>query len=225
MGDAVRFLRHLQPPTYVIRMELDRFSPYFNDSAAYGIRNIRPHDSFLRLYPSAAIDHLRLSYRFAFDHDDQHDAALKRAVEWCREQLRSWRQSFQPDRLAYAKRDGVVYILDRRHPAAVVATLRREQAAIFEHCDEHHSFDGICRRFPELPPVRIRECLDALVAREWMYRDRRDRFISLPIERSFVLRAVKPASTAGASTNPQVAPRRLPSDPPPTDRAPIVTSV
>jgi ribosomal peptide maturation radical SAM protein 1 len=223
MADAVRFLRHLQPPTYVTAIALDRFSPYFNNPAAYGIRNVRPPEWFRRVFPSAAIDHHRLSYHFAFDHDDYQNATLRQAVDRCREQLLGWRRSFQPDRLAYAKHDGIVYILDRRRPTAGIGTLRRAQAAIFEYCDEHHSFDGICRRFPTLPPERVRECLDALVAREWMYRDRRDHFIALPIERPFVLRAVKAAVVRASADLPAEA-RPVPGDTP-ADRAPIVTSV
>ena len=35
---TIRMVRHLHPPVYVIPIALDRFSPYFNDPQAYGIK-------------------------------------------------------------------------------------------------------------------------------------------------------------------------------------------
>jgi len=44
-------LRHRPPPTDVCRISIDRFSPYFFAPARYGIRSVRPMDSYAAILP------------------------------------------------------------------------------------------------------------------------------------------------------------------------------
>lgn len=183
MRETVGFVRHLAPPVYLSAVALDRFSPYFNDPGAYGIRNVRAHESYRRLFPDSQIDHDRLAYRFSFDHDDRADPELQESIRQCLDELKQWRSGFRPDTLVYVKENTMIRVFDRRHSALAVGVLREAQAAIFEYCDEYHSFQQICSEFSHLDPSKIHGFLDLLVNRKWMYRDRRDRFISLPIHR------------------------------------------
>jgi ribosomal peptide maturation radical SAM protein 1 len=61
-------LRHLQPPTDVCRLSIDRFSPYFDRPASYGIRALHPMDSYFSVLPPGA-DVPRISYHFVGDYD------------------------------------------------------------------------------------------------------------------------------------------------------------
>jgi hypothetical protein len=183
MLKTIRVLRHLHPPVYVIPMALDRFSPYFNDPQAYGIKNVRAHESYKRLFPAEHINHERLAYKFSFDHDDKSDVGLQKAIDACLDELKKWRQDFQPDRLVYMKEHDTIRILDRRTSAPIVVTLKGAQATICECCDEYRSLSGICAMFPNFEPEKIRRFLQLLIDREWIYRDQRERYLFLPVYR------------------------------------------
>lgn len=183
MLDMIRFLRHLPPPLYVIPISLDRFSPYFRDPQAHGMRRVRAHESYRRLFPSPHIDHDRLAYKFSFDHDDHAAPRLQGAIARCVDALLAWRCEFRPDTLVFwHERDNII-IRDSRPGKETVGTLRGAQAAIFSNCDEYRSANIVREAFPQLPPMKISKFLDELVDREWMYRDRRGRYITLPVHR------------------------------------------
>jgi ribosomal peptide maturation radical SAM protein 1 len=66
-------LYHLVPPQAAGRVRADRFSPYFEDPAAYGIARLRPNRSFPFVYPFPDESLTRLAYYFEFDHADGRD--------------------------------------------------------------------------------------------------------------------------------------------------------
>lgn len=64
----IPYLRHLQPPSDLCRLSIDRFSPYFDRPAQYGIRSARPMDSYFAVLPDGA-DIPRIAYHFLGDYD------------------------------------------------------------------------------------------------------------------------------------------------------------
>jgi len=46
---------HFHPPTMVQTMRLNRFSPYFEYPAKYGIRNIQPRPAYREILPEDAV--------------------------------------------------------------------------------------------------------------------------------------------------------------------------
>ncbi|HZO12103.1 MAG TPA: RiPP maturation radical SAM C-methyltransferase, partial [Polyangiaceae bacterium] len=63
----VQLMGHLQPPTGLIHLGIDRFSPYFDRAARYGIRNVRAHPIYARAFPgSVELD--KIAYRFVGDY-------------------------------------------------------------------------------------------------------------------------------------------------------------
>ena len=194
MAEMVDFLRHLAPPRYVTPVILDRFSPYYQQPEKYGIRNVRPQESYKNIYPFG-VDIRQIAYRFTYDHDDHHDAALKASVERCLAKMRHWRDHYVPDTLTYDVGDGVVYVRDRRGAKTTITPLRGMQAEVFLECDHHRSFPELQRRYPDIPADALRGFLDLLVARKWMWRDQRDRFIALPIRRTLSETAARATAT------------------------------
>lgn len=182
MTGAVPFIAHLLPPSYIVPMVLERFSPYFNQPSRHGIENVRPGPSYAVAFPGPAIDRARLAYMFSYDHAMQHDAALQASMQRCLEALRQWRTRFVPDTLIYDERDGDVCVVDRRGPKTTATWLRGPQAEIFLACDEMRSFGHLRDAFA-VGAERLRAFLDLLVARRWMFRDGRDRYLTLPVRR------------------------------------------
>lgn len=62
----IPMISHLQPPTGLGTLSIDRFSPYFENAAEYGITNLRPHSSYSDAFPH--FDGLdQLAYHFVGD--------------------------------------------------------------------------------------------------------------------------------------------------------------
>jgi len=59
----VSMLTHLQPPTGIYTLNFDRFSPYFEQAAEYGIHNLRPADSYFEAFPTSE-NVAELAYHF-----------------------------------------------------------------------------------------------------------------------------------------------------------------
>jgi ribosomal peptide maturation radical SAM protein 1 len=61
-------LRHLAPPTDLCRLSVDRFSPYFFASERYGIRSLRPMESYYSVLPEGA-EVEKVAYHFLGEYD------------------------------------------------------------------------------------------------------------------------------------------------------------
>ena len=79
---------HLDPPQACGRVRLDRFSPYHEDPAAFGMENIRPKAPLSHIYPFPREDVMEIAYYFDFDYPDGRSAnalagrALEVAHAW-----------------------------------------------------------------------------------------------------------------------------------------------
>jgi ribosomal peptide maturation radical SAM protein 1 len=68
MARLLPLLAHLAPPFWFIPIRVDRFSPYFDDPAAFGIAPARPYPAYAYVYPGLDPDAIgNLAYYFAID--------------------------------------------------------------------------------------------------------------------------------------------------------------
>jgi ribosomal peptide maturation radical SAM protein 1 len=128
-------LRHLPPPVSIVHISIDRFSPYFEESEAHGISNVRPHPVYEDVFPPHA-DHRRLAYRFVGDYESGAYARLGVVAAIAREQAAwwaAWRAPGARPPVLRAMQVGEHYVVrdTRGLPGAeeVVALDRREAAA------------------------------------------------------------------------------------------------
>ena len=63
----IPLIHHLSPPTGVYRVSIDRFSPYFNHPAAYGISHLEPEPGYAWAFPPSA-DLRSLAYHFTGEY-------------------------------------------------------------------------------------------------------------------------------------------------------------
>ncbi|MBB6252852.1 RiPP maturation radical SAM C-methyltransferase [Nitrospirillum iridis] len=126
---------HLHPPGGFNRVRADRFSPYFNTPAAFGV-TIRPVPGYSQIYPHAADSVARLAYHFDMI-PDRPDAALEAAHAALAAQLDIWRAADATLTLTSAA-DGTALVEDGR---AVDGAPRRHAldacaAAVLDACME-----------------------------------------------------------------------------------------
>jgi ribosomal peptide maturation radical SAM protein 1 len=117
--DLVRRLRHLQPPSGLCALSIDRFSPYFFAKERYGIRSITPMPSYFSVLPDEA-DVTNIAYHFVGDYDSVRNANPAIVMELQKE-IDTWKKIWetaedrQPPMLAAVRFEADRYmILDSR---------------------------------------------------------------------------------------------------------------
>jgi ribosomal peptide maturation radical SAM protein 1 len=117
MRSTVRKLVHLEPPRGVCEIEYDRFSPYHQDPASFGLR-LKPKSGYQILYPFSDEIIARLVYFFERD-----DAPRFPYVKRLKQEVRRWQRLWQRNHrlppeegasLTWTEQNGDVVIEDRR---------------------------------------------------------------------------------------------------------------
>ncbi|WP_049974321.1 RiPP maturation radical SAM C-methyltransferase [Azospirillum sp. B4] len=124
---------HLHPPGGFNRVRADRFSPYFNTPAAFGV-TIRPVPGYGQIYPHDADSVARLAYHFDMT-PDRPDAALEAAHAVLAAQLDVWRKGQATLTLTPAA-DGTAAVEDGRADPPRRHVLDACAAAVLDACME-----------------------------------------------------------------------------------------
>lgn len=134
----------LDPPTAYGPIRLDRFSPFHEDPAAFGMVNVRPMEPYRHLYPVPPESLARIAYYFEFDYEDGREAASVAgpAVEFVRSWMADGRRG---DLWVFPDGDGGVVVDDRRPGSAGTTRLSGWRAAVFEACDRAQPLADVAR--------------------------------------------------------------------------------
>jgi ribosomal peptide maturation radical SAM protein 1 len=92
-------ITHLSPPSGACHLSIDRFSPYFDHALDYDVRNLRPMDAYLSIFPHS-VDTSKIAYHFVADYDcaTRRDPTIAARIK---ELIASWRAMWsQSDRKA-----------------------------------------------------------------------------------------------------------------------------
>jgi ribosomal peptide maturation radical SAM protein 1 len=139
MATLLPLLTHLEPPQACGPIRLCRFSPYFNQPEAFGLRRVRADSYYRYVFPLPEPDLNRLAYYFEFEWPNspapsEYTHGLQRAV-------RRWKTSTgvspkDRPRLDLREKGGRVSIIDTRPCAVRRAHLLAGLAAeIYLLCD------------------------------------------------------------------------------------------
>ena len=88
-------VHHLQPPSGLSHLSIDRFSPYFSDPAEFGVRNIKPLRGFYDFLPKGANIELIACYFTAEYRCGAHDHVDLIRRLW--QEVRRWRAAWKQD--------------------------------------------------------------------------------------------------------------------------------
>ena len=92
MLSLLPMLRHLQPPSGVFPVSLDRFSPYFLRAQEFGITDIRPPSCYQDTLPSSA-DAGKVTFRF--DAEFESESRQSPEIPWLLQyEVDHWRQAW-----------------------------------------------------------------------------------------------------------------------------------
>jgi ribosomal peptide maturation radical SAM protein 1 len=128
-------LSHLMPPVYCVPVCVERFSPYFNFPADFGIRNLRADSLYRYVYPFDDSVLYNLAYSFECDFDgkeaiDSWSAGIKSLVS-------RWKDSHAQSRLEVVSRTPDTMVVSDTRSNAVHPLYRfgAREAAVIEACD------------------------------------------------------------------------------------------
>jgi ribosomal peptide maturation radical SAM protein 1 len=151
MKRNVRKLVHLQPPQGLLEIEYDRFSPYHQDPASYGLR-LKPKSEYRLLYPfkDEVISHLV----YFFEREDAPQFPYVKRLE---REVRRWQRVAQRAArkrpgLTWTLQDGEILIDDRR-PGFPKRRyhLRNHAVEVFHALDRPTTMQAVASAARELP--------------------------------------------------------------------------
>ncbi|MCK6625841.1 MAG: RiPP maturation radical SAM C-methyltransferase [Anaerolineae bacterium] len=88
-------LRHLQPPNRVLHLLIDRFSPYFDHPADYGITAIQPFSGYAQFLPDG-VDPAQVAYHFVADYPCEAHQHPELMAE-IQAEVDAWRAAWQAE--------------------------------------------------------------------------------------------------------------------------------
>lgn len=133
-AELIPLLYHLQPPEGGGRIWLERFSPYFTESA-FPLSNVQPKSIYRHIYPSQ-LDYSKIAYFFDYE---AADVASEQAYDTLRAATLAWRQKWangKPPSLIYQRLPGKVSIIDRRSDQPQRAILKGWRGEVYEACTD-----------------------------------------------------------------------------------------
>jgi ribosomal peptide maturation radical SAM protein 1 len=107
--EVLKSIQHLQPPTSCSRIWLERFSPYYNEQSKFGVRNLRPTQSYSYVYPSH-VDLPKLAYFFDYEMDNTAAPVCHRPTEAL---VAEWRRAWSTEQrqtLTYRRTEDNLFI-------------------------------------------------------------------------------------------------------------------
>jgi ribosomal peptide maturation radical SAM protein 1 len=139
-------LSHLTPPINFIPVALERFSPYFNFAADFGIRNVHAHSSYRHVYPFDESALYNIAYFFDFEFDgqekmDEWSAPLKLLIE-------QWQYVHAQSRLEVVARtpDSMVVSDTRSNRVQPFYYFGTREMAVIDGCDRAQTLPQIIKQ-------------------------------------------------------------------------------
>ena len=153
MAQLMRNLFHLPPPTGASRFSLHRFSPYFEDPAAFGIEPSGADSLWQHVFPvdQAELDALVYYHRYRIDRVVEPDIYTRPAIE----AIAEWKKA--SDRKAQLAigglHDGFASIVDTRRSATpVFHSLDASEYSLYRQLDQAMMARDVEPKFAEHHP-------------------------------------------------------------------------
>jgi len=189
--ETAALISHLHPPLSVLRIILQRFSPYHFDAERFGIKNIRPGALYEFIYPKTKVDLDKLAFYFDYSVDGMTDNP-ESYIKPVRDFAARWQAAFANSKIRFTCRRGAGFLeLNDNRPLKPDAKIGNPRKTIlkgltmdvFLFCDSIQSIRAVTRyvaeRSKELQPEQVAErIVNDLVSRKLMMREK-DRCLSL----------------------------------------------
>jgi ribosomal peptide maturation radical SAM protein 1 len=175
-------LHHLPPPQQVTFLQLDRFSPYFDDAARYRIHSVEPEPVYRIIYPDPSIDLRRLAYRFKFASPEQEDRPLRKAWTRLVHAVAEWRSDHERRGLWWRDEGQRLTVIEECRGERTAHALSGSARQLFRLLSRRHSAQALCDKMPGVAPSALLACLERWSRRGWIFRFRAGSYLGLAVE-------------------------------------------
>jgi ribosomal peptide maturation radical SAM protein 1 len=177
MAQRLPSLTHLAPPMQLVRLVLDRFSPYHERPAEFGLEVIGPLSYHRFIYPADEQTLSDLAYSFEYRYSDGRDPEVY--VEPLRPVIDGWQAGREQGyrSLSYRRGPGFLIIGDRRpNLEAADYTLEDREARIYLACEDGATplevYEVVrAAGIRDVTLEEVREFLDELLESRLVYED------------------------------------------------------
>ena len=141
MAEWIPLISHLEPPAYCGPFHLDRFSPYFEQPAQFGIRNVKPWPAYQYIFPFEEQSIVNLAAFFTYD-SEKLDYAARFA-----EEVHKWEDASQKSNLISTARGDSLLIWDfRKAEQSKLVILCGLSKLLYEVCDSVHTLKEVVKK-------------------------------------------------------------------------------
>lgn len=189
-----RLLSHLRPPSFLVPVEFERFSPYFFDAEKFGLQ-LKPRAHYEFIFPHQRVNLEKIAYFFEGTWKDQI-AAPTDYIGPVKEAFESWTRLRETGKIFcyYEKGPGYLVIHDNRPrmlngpTEARQLNLNEPYSSIYLFCDENRSLRAVHEMLKKvmggnLSEDTVRTWLNQLVAQDLMFSEG-DRYLSLAVRKA-----------------------------------------
>ena len=143
MSKLISSLTHLEPPD-IVRLAVERFSPYHETPAHFGLALCGPQQHYDFIYRLEGIDLHKLAYSFEYAYVDDQDPEIYAAT--LKTAITNWKSQYRPGSLTYRRGPAFCLITDRR-PTTEQCDFRlhETESQIYFACDSGASPETIWR--------------------------------------------------------------------------------
>ncbi len=192
--DLIPSMCHLQPPTSVGDLWLERFSPYFRFPEQSGLRITGPGAPYEYVYDPQRVDLKKIAYDFEYELIDNHvDPSLKEELTRTAGEWKRRYESQDKPFLVYTKAPDFVTIFDGRGAQPFSRRYNWPHAGIIDVCNESPKYvdqlrDTMLMRKDgaTYTPETIDEALCELIQARIVYEEKSRYFtLALPANQTF----------------------------------------
>jgi ribosomal peptide maturation radical SAM protein 1 len=177
MADTMQSLTHLQPPAAASSLVIERFSPYHQDPARFGLIKVKPTPYYKYVYPTDEKTLNDIAYDFTHEYEDGSDPS--KHVEIIQPIIELWQDGYRrgANSLTYKRGPGFLTICDRRsNLEASDYHLADTEAHIYLLCDAGATPLGIWNALAAteqagLTLQQVIDFLESLVVARLVYKE------------------------------------------------------
>jgi ribosomal peptide maturation radical SAM protein 1 len=167
-------LYHLEPPAYV-KLELQRFSPYWQNPELYNIEIKGAYESYRLLHRGTSNQMEKICYEFEYGISRPTD--LKQASEELNEAISKWqevRRAYKPILNGVRRTDGGMDIVDSRSGITQKYSLCPARSELLNKCDSGMSIANLTKTNSSLDDIQYLKKINILEEID-------NKLISLPV--------------------------------------------
>lgn len=188
-------ISHFNPPGSIVKITLDRFSPYFNAPEKYGLKNVKANILYEYIYPDKRINLDDIAYTFEYEYEDS-GRGIELYEKMLADMVMKWAKVFYTNRskCEYTVAGNDMEITDSR-PGILrdrMENIRKyvfsgAKKDIYAYCNEIKKFDDILEHVNKGLEVKLgqddlKKLLDGFIKDQLMLEED-SRYLSLAVAR------------------------------------------